>query len=88
MKKFSYLLTGMFFGIIITISSNSYASSVNNKEVIKNANGTIIGYIESKRVYDKNRSTLGWSDGSGTYDRTGRKILMNDLPGILLEKEL
>lgn len=88
MKKIVYLLIGILIGSIATISSNSYGSSVNNEEVIKKANGTIIGYIRSKRVYDKNKSTLGWSDGSGTYDRTGKKLLMNDLPGILLGKEL
>ena len=87
MKKISYLFAGMLLGSIITMSSNSQASS-NNEEVIKNAKGNIIGYIKSKRVYDENRSTLGWSDGNRTYDRSGNLILMNDLPGILLGKKI
>jgi hypothetical protein len=54
------------------------------EEVIKDAQGRIIGYLIGNRVYDRNRALLGWSDSSGTYTRTGRRILLNDLPGILL----
>lgn len=83
MKVIVALLGAILFGGVLMFSSDSYGSSA-GEEVIKNASGRIIGYISGKKVYDKNRSLLGWSDSSGTYSKSGQKILMNDLPGVLL----
>jgi len=83
MKVTVALLGAMLLGGILMFSSDSHGSSA-AEEVIKDASGRIVGYISGKKVYDKNRSLLGWSDSSGTYSKSGQKILMNNLPGVLL----
>lgn len=83
MKVMIALMVATLFGGILKLSSDSYGTS-SGEEVIKNAQGRIVGYISGKKVYDKHRSLLGWSDSSGTYSKSGQKILMNDLPGVLL----
>jgi hypothetical protein len=56
-------------------------------ETVRNANGSILGYIEGtsqkQTIYNKNRKIIGYVDSNGTYDANKKKILISKQPGIL-----
>lgn len=40
-----------------------------------------------KDVYGPNNEFRGWTDDNGTFDKLGRRISRDQLPGLLIDKD-
>lgn len=70
--------------LIFWIGKTNVQAASAQRIVVKNASGSIIGYIEGEVVKDKSGKLLGKVRDGKTYDASGSLVATPEVPGLLL----